>query len=136
MPAHSSFSSGLSIKGSICCCSCEELRVDAAASSAKKVARLASALLAIAVVRVTPEWMLRAQSLTSRSLTSERCVTVSTERLISASPNRPTTHMMMIMASKTENPPARRVPNFRFFIASPVFPPAPGRRPSGKSAPR
>ena len=88
--------------------------MDAAASSAKKVARLASALLAIAVVRVTPEWMLRAQSLTSRSLTSERCVTVSTERLISASPNRPTTHMMMIMASKTENPPARRVPNFRF----------------------
>ena len=87
--------------------------MDAAASSAKKVARLASALLAIAVVRVTPEWMLRAQSLTSRSLTSERCVTVSTERLISAS-NRPTTHMMMIMASKTENPPARRVPNFRF----------------------
>ncbi|KAG1285937.1 hypothetical protein G6F64_014225 [Rhizopus arrhizus] len=120
MPSHSSFSSLVSISGSICCCSAEELRVEVAASSVKKPARLASALLAMAVVRVTPVWILRAQSLIRRSLISERCVTISTDSLMLAKLTSPTTHMRMIMASKTEKPPARRVPSFIFFILPPA----------------
>ncbi len=113
-------SAGREIKGSICLSTSAVPLAVAAASAARKGTRLASLLLAMAVVRATATLTLLFQSLIRRSLVSGSCIICCV-----ALPTECNCHMPMAVittanASTTAKPRPRRAPilNLEKFIAS------------------
>ena len=97
-------------------CSLLDWREDSAASSAKKVASEGSLLLAMAVVRREPEWMLRNQSLIIRSLARATSVISVVERAMCPMLTMLVTLMSSMISKRMVKPPPRRRPMRRFFM--------------------